>query len=401
MVVLGHGSGGKLSAELLRSVFLPAFQNPVLAALNDQAVLDVNGTRLAFTTDSFVVKPLFFPGGDIGSLAVHGTVNDLAMGGARPLFLSVGFILEEGFRFDELRKIVASLSKAASDAGVQIVTGDTKVVEKGSGDQIFINTTGIGLVPEGIVLSADRAQPGDKILLNGYIGDHGIAILAQREGLEFESTIRSDSAALHGLVAEMLQASAGSLPAGQEHRSPKTPIRCMRDPTRGGLSSTLNEIAEQSKVGIRIEESAIPIREEVRGACEMLGLDPLYVANEGKLIAIVEPDAAERILEAMHRHPLGNDARIIGTVTQDSPGMVTMRTVLGTFEYLIQVCAFRLSSHKSGVFLRGHLEVQVYISALLKLDSQLTPARVISNYGNTRRIHRNPLHGLRLTKLDL
>ena len=329
-VVLGHGSGGKLSAELVRSIFLPAFQNPALAKLNDQAVLNVNGTRLAFTTDSFVVKPLFFPGGNIGSLAVHGTINDLAMCGARPLFLSVAFILEEGFSLNELRRVVDSLSQAAADADVQVVTGDTKVVEKGSGDQLFINTTGIGLVPEGLELSADQARPGDKILLSGYIGDHGIAILAQREGLEFESPIQSDSAALHGLVAQMIEASAGISRAAGEARHPRGAIRCMRDPTRGGLSSALNEIAEQSKVGIQIEEPAIPIREEVRGACEMLGLDPLYVANEGKLIAIVEAGAAEPILQAMRRHPLGRESRLIGTVTERSPGTVIMRTALGT-----------------------------------------------------------------------
>ena len=332
-VLLGHGSGGKLSAELVRSIFLPAFQNPALAKLNDQAVLNVNGTRLAFTTDSFVVKPLFFPGGNIGSLAVHGTVNDLAMGGARPLFLSVGFILEEGFSLSELRRVVESLSSAAADAGVQVVTGDTKVVEKGSGDQLFINTTGIGLVPDGLELSAERARPGDKILLSGSIGEHGIAILAQREGLEFESIIQSDSAALHGLVAEMLAASSGVLLGGAAERSVAAPgdaIRCMRDPTRGGLSSALNEIAEQSKTGIQIEEDAIPIREEVRGACEMLGLDPLYVANEGKLIAIVVAESADGILQAMRRHPLGREARQIGTVTQRSPGTVMMRTSLGT-----------------------------------------------------------------------
>jgi hydrogenase expression/formation protein HypE len=344
-VVLGHGSGGKLSAELVRSIFLPAFRNPALAKLNDQAVVNVNGTRLAFTTDSFVVKPLFFPGGNIGSLAVHGTINDLAMAGARPLFLSVAFILEEGFSLSELRRVVDSLSQAATDAGVQVVTGDTKVVEKGSGDQLFINTTGIGLVPEGLELSADQARPGDKILLSGYIGDHGIAILAQREGLEFESPIQSDSAALDGLVAEMLKASAGipphdtptqrvagtaNVPAAGEPRRAGGAIRCMRDPTRGGLSSALNEIAEQSKVGIQIEEPTIPIREEVRGACEMLGLDPLYVANEGKLIAIVEAAAAEPILETMRRHPLGRESRLIGTVTDGSPGTVIMRTTLGT-----------------------------------------------------------------------
>jgi hydrogenase expression/formation protein HypE len=336
-VVLGHGSGGTLTAELIRSVFLPAFHNPLLAKLNDQAVVSVNGARLAFTTDSFVVKPLFFPGGDIGSLAVHGTVNDLAMGGARPLFLSVGFILEEGLSLELLRKVVASLSRAAAEAGVQVVTGDTKVVEKGSGDQLFINTTGIGVVPEGLELSAERARPGDKVLLNGYIGDHGIAILGQREGLEFESPIRSDSAALYGLVAEMLAAKDGAESAASgapgERRSCAgrgDDIRCMRDPTRGGLSSALNEIAGQSQVGIELDESAIPVREEVRGACELLGLDPLYVANEGKLIAIVAPDAADQILRAMRRHPLGHDSRVIGTVVAERKGLVTMRTALGT-----------------------------------------------------------------------
>src|SRR5215467_12980060 len=252
-VVLGHGSGGRLSAELMRSIFLPAFENPVLARLDDQAIVRVNGTRLAITTDSFVVKPLFFPGGDIGSLAVHGTVNDLAMGGAEPLFLSAAFIIEEGLSIDVLQRVTCSLQAAARNAGVQIVTGDTKVVEKGCGDELFINTTGIGVVAEGLELSANRARPGDKVLLSGPIGDHGIAILAQREGLEFECPVQSDSAALHRLVAEMLA-------AGRE-------IRCMRDPTRGGVSSTLNEIAAQSKVAIRLEESAIPIREEVLGAC--------------------------------------------------------------------------------------------------------------------------------------
>ncbi len=292
-IVLGHGSGGRLSAELMRSIFLPAFANPVLNRLDDQAVLDVRGTRLAFTTDSFVVKPLFFPGGDIGSLAVHGTVNDLAMSGATPLFLSVAFIIEEGLSMDLLRRVVDSLRMAAEKAGVQIVTGDTKVVEKGCGDELFINTTGIGIVPDGLVLSANLAQPDDKVLLSGSIGEHGIAILAQREGLEFECPLESDSAALNGLVAAMLRVNAGN------------GIRVLRDPTRGGVSSTLNEIAEQSRVGIQLEERAIPIREEVRGACEMLGLDPLYVANEGKLIAIVAPEAAESVLEAMRRRWVG------------------------------------------------------------------------------------------------
>jgi hydrogenase expression/formation protein HypE len=315
-ILLGHGSGGKLSAELIRDVFLPPLTNEVLARLDDQAIVNINGQRLAFTTDSFVVKPLFFPGGDIGSLAVHGTVNDLAMGGATPLFLSAAFIIEEGFSIEELRQIVDSMHRAAAAAAVQVVTGDTKVVEKGKGDGLFINTTGIGMVADGLELSADRARPGDKVLLSGSIGEHGIAILAQREGLEFETAIQSDSAALHTLVAEMLQVT---------HE-----IRCMRDPTRGGVSSTLNEIAQQSQVGIELEERSIPVCEEVRGACELLGLDPLYVANEGKLIAIVAPEAAPALLQAMRRHPLGSEAQIIGTVKETNPGLVTMRTPLGT-----------------------------------------------------------------------
>jgi len=315
-ILLGHGSGGKLSADLVRALFLPAFWNPALSRLDDQAVVNVNGLRIAITTDSFVVKPLFFPGGDIGSLAVHGTVNDLAVGGAQPLFLSAAFIIEEGLSRDVLRRVVESLRKAADSAGVQVVTGDTKVVENGSGDGLFITTTGIGLVPDGLEMSANRARPGDKVLLSGSIGDHGIAILAQREGLEFESAIRSDSAALHTLVGEMLQVTRE--------------IRCMRDPTRGGLSSALNEIAAQSRVTIELIERAIPIREEVKGACELLGLDPLYVANEGKLIAIVAASAAENLVATMRRHRLGNQAAIIGTVTDTNPGLVVMRTPLGT-----------------------------------------------------------------------
>jgi hydrogenase expression/formation protein HypE len=315
-VLLGHGSGGKLSADLVRDIFLPAFGNPALARLDDQAIVSVNGSRIAVTTDSFVVKPLFFPGGDIGSLAVHGTVNDLAMGGAQPLFLSAAFIIEEGLPIETLRLVVSSLQAAAKAAGVQVITGDTKVVEKGKGDGLFINTTGIGLVPDSLEMSADRARPGDKVLLSGPIGEHGIAILAQREGLEFESRIESDSAALHTLVADMLKVTKS--------------IRCMRDPTRGGLSSALNEIAAQSKVGIELDERAIPVREEVRGACEMLGLDPLYVANEGKLIAIVEPGVAEGVLGAMRDHSLGREARTIGQVTEKNTGLVTMRTALGT-----------------------------------------------------------------------
>ena len=314
-VLLGHGSGGKLSAELIHDVFLSAFDNPILAAMDDQAVIAVNGSRLAFTTDTFVVKPLFFPGGDIGSLAVHGTVNDLAMGGARPLFLSAAFIIEEGLAMETLRRVAASLQRSAESAGVQVVTGDTKVVEKGSGDGVFINTSGIGIVPNGRRLSASNARPGDCVLLSGSIGEHGIAILAKREGLEFETELASDSAALHTLVADMLAASGE--------------IRCLRDPTRGGVSSTLNEFAAQSDVGIEIDERAIPVREEVKGACEMLGLDPLYVANEGKLVAIAAPEAADMVLAAMRRHPLGSDAQIIGTVTSAHPRLVTMRTRVG------------------------------------------------------------------------
>jgi hydrogenase expression/formation protein HypE len=315
-IVLGHGSGGRLSANLLRDVFLPLFSNPVLDRLDDQAVFEIGGSHLAFTTDSFVVKPLFFPGGDIGSLAVHGTVNDLAMGGAAPLYLSAAFIIEEGFPLEQLNRIAVSMSNAAAAAGVLIVTGDTKVVERGKGDGVFINTTGIGLVPTGLRLSANQAQPGDVVILSGYIGDHGTAILSSREGLEFETRIESDSAPLHTLVADMLAASHN--------------IRCLRDPTRGGLSATLNEIAAQSGVSIAVEEKQIPVRDEVRGACELSGLDPLYVTNEGKLVAIVAPEAANDVLAAMKRNPYGEDAVLIGIVGQTKPGLVTMRTAFGS-----------------------------------------------------------------------
>jgi hydrogenase expression/formation protein HypE len=315
-ILLGHGSGGKLSADLLRNVFLPALANPFLDRMDDQAVVEITGTRLAFTTDSFVVKPLFFPGGDIGSLAVHGTVNDLAMGGARPLFLSTAFIVEEGFPMETLRRIVHSIQIAASAADVQVVTGDTKVVEKGCADGIFINTSGIGVLDPGIELSANQARPGDRVIISGSIGDHGIAVMASREGLEFETTIESDTAPLHGLVARMLAQTDG--------------IRCMRDPTRGGVSSTCNEIADQSRVGIELFEPNLPIKEEVRGACELLGLDPLYVANEGKLIAIVAPEIADQLVARMRKHHFGRDAQIIGTVTAENPGLVTMRTNVGT-----------------------------------------------------------------------
>jgi hydrogenase expression/formation protein HypE len=315
-ILLGHGSGGKLSADLLQQIFLPALGNPVLNRLDDQAVVTLNGIRLAVTTDSFVVKPLFFRGGNIGSLAVHGTINDLAMGGAEPMWLSAAFILEEGLPLETLKRVVDSMHEAAAKAGVQIITGDTKVVEKGSADGLFINTTGIGRVRDGVSLSANNANPGDIILVSGFLGDHGMAILAEREGLQFETQVNSDSAPLHELVAQMLAATRE--------------IHCLRDPTRGGLSSTLNEIADSSGVGMELEETTIPVREEVRGACEMLGLDPLYVANEGKLVAVAAPSAAQGVLQVLRNHALGKDAAIIGCVTAEHPRMVVLRTPLGT-----------------------------------------------------------------------
>jgi hydrogenase expression/formation protein HypE len=322
-VVLGHGSGGQLTADLIHRLFVPAFANDVLGALEDQATLrlppekKVSGTfsKIAFTTDAFVVRPLFFPGGDIGRLAVHGTVNDLAVGGARPLFLSAAFILEEGLPVADLKRIVASMRQACSESSVTLVTGDTKVVDRGKGDGVFITTSGIGLVPEGRALSIHNARPGDRILVSGTIGDHGIAIMSVREGLEFETVLESDTASLAGLTEAMLQA----CPA----------IRCMRDPTRGGLSSALNELASASRVGLRLRESDIPIRSEVHAACEMLGLDPLYVANEGKLLAVAPPEDAERLLEVMRRYPLGQSAAIIGEVVAEHPGMVLLRSLVG------------------------------------------------------------------------
>ena len=315
-ILLGHGSGGTLSAELLRDIILPSFANPVLNRLEDQATFEVNGARLAFTTDSFVVKPLFFPGGDIGSLSVHGTVNDLAMGGAAPRFLSVSFILEEGFPIADLRRIAVSIGAAAKLCGVAVVTGDTKVVERGCGDGVFINTSGIGVVPEGVHISASNARRGDSVILSGAIGDHGIAILSQRDGLELETQVESDSAPLHTLVQAMLDVTRD--------------IHCLRDPTRGGVASTLNELASQSGAGILIEEDMILVREGVRGVCELLGLDPLYVANEGKLMAVLPAAHADAVLQAMRTHPLGRDAAIVGTVTDSNPGLVLMRTAFGT-----------------------------------------------------------------------
>lgn len=315
-VLMAHGGGGRLSQMLTERMFAPAFANPALEVLHDGAVLAVNDTRLAFSTDSFVVSPLFFPGGDIGSLAVHGTVNDLAMCGAQPLGLSVGLVIEEGLPMATLWQVVQSLQAAAAAAGVHIVTGDTKVVDRGKGDGIYINTSGVGLVPPGVEIAPRRARPGDKVLINGAIAMHGIAIMSLREGLTFETTIVSDSAPLNGLVAAMLA-------TGGAH------IHVLRDPTRGGLSSTLNEIAAQARLGIRLEEKAIPIHEEVRGACEILGLDPLYVANEGKCLAFVAPEAADAVLATLRSHPLGQEAAIIGEVVAEHPGRVFLRSRIG------------------------------------------------------------------------
>lgn len=320
-IVLGHGSGGKLSAELIEKVFVRRFLNPTLERMNDSALLEIGGARLAFTTDAFVVTPIFFPGGDLGSLAVNGTVNDLAMAGAKPLYLSAAFILEEGLLTSDLTRVVDSMQAAASHAGVQLVTGDTKVVNRGKGDQVFITTTGIGQVAADVQIGADRARPGDQILLSGTIGDHGIAVLSQRENLEFEGSLSSDCAALNSLVDAMIdEARAAGCP---------TAIRCLRDPTRGGVASTLNEIAGRSGVAMMVRESDIPVREAVRGACELLGLDPLYVANEGKLVAVVSPELAPKIVERMRSHPLGRDSRIVGQVMESPQGMVLMKTGIG------------------------------------------------------------------------
>jgi len=313
-ILLAHGSGGKLSHELVEKSFVKTFANPFLTKLDDSAVMDFSG-RLAFTTDSYVVNPIFFPGGDIGKLAVYGTVNDLAMSGAKPLYLSLSFIIEEGLPQDELNEIVDSVRKAAREAGVEIVTGDTKVVNRGSADKLFINTAGVGMIPEGVDISGSKARPGDKVILSGTIGDHGIAILSKREGLSFSTQLESDCAPLGRLVAEMLGASSD--------------IHCLRDPTRGGLATTLNELAKQSKVSIRIEEEKIPVREEVLAACEMLGFDPLYVANEGKLVAIVSAKDADKILKAMRENHYGTGAAIIGEVKAEHPGRVVMKTCLG------------------------------------------------------------------------
>jgi hydrogenase expression/formation protein HypE len=315
-VQMAHGGGGRMTRMLVDGLFAKTFDNPALAELHDGAILDLPAGRLAFSTDSFVISPLFFPGGDIGSLAVHGTVNDVSMCGARPIAISAAFILEEGLPMEDLRRIVVSMQAAAADAGVPIVTGDTKVVDRGKGDGVFINTTGIGIVPAGIEISPRRARPGDVVLLSGPIADHGVAILSVREGLRFETTIESDSAALNRMVGRMLDA------GGSE-------VHVLRDPTRGGIASALNEIAGAAGTGIRLDETLIPVRDEVLGACEILGLDPLYVANEGKCLAIVAPGMAAVVLEAMKTDPCGRGAAIIGEVVADHPGTVVLRSRIG------------------------------------------------------------------------
>src|ERR1039458_1306214 len=322
-IVMGHGGGGKLGNELVEHLFLPAFRNPELENLGDAAVLDLGGSRLAMSTDSFVVQPLFFPGGSIGELAVNGTVNDLAVSGADPKFLSASFILEEGFPLAQLAAIVDSMAAAAATAGVKIVTGDTKVVERGHGDGCYINTAGVGVLRPGIQVGPQRAQPGDAILISGTIGDHGMAIMSVREGLEFESQIRSDCAALNGMIAEVLNA------AGAD-------VHAMRDPTRGGLASTLNEIAQASGVGVLIDETNLPVRPEVQSACELLGLDPVYVANEGKAVFFVAPEAAEGALAVLRAHPLGREAARIGRVTAEHPRLLVARTAMGANRVIAQ-----------------------------------------------------------------
>lgn len=315
LILLGHGSGGKLSHQLLDDLIIPQLSSVPVSGQNDAALLNIGGVKLAFSTDSYVVDPIFFPGGNIGDLAVNGTVNDLAMMGARPLCLSVGFILEEGFSKGELSRILASMREAADAAGVAIVTGDTKVVPKGKGDRIFINTSGIGALEHDLQIDGAAARVGDKIIVNGCIGDHGIAVLSAREGLEIDSGIKSDSAALNGLVANLL-------PLGDA-------LHVLRDPTRGGVATTLKEIALQSGVTVTLREESLPVNPGVKGVCSILGLDPLYVANEGKLLALVAPEQAEQALEIMRRHPLGKDAAIIGEVTEASTGRVQMETLVG------------------------------------------------------------------------
>jgi len=318
-IVMGHGAGGKMMNDLIQHLFASDFHNDLLAQLGDSSILTLppgSYQRLAFSTDSFVVSPLFFPGGNIGELAVNGTVNDIAMSGAKPLYLSAGFILEEGLNMETLARISASMAEACQKAGVQIATGDTKVVNKGHGDGVYINTTGIGLIPENVNISPENAKPGDVIIVSGTIGDHGIAIMSVREGLEFESEIQSDTAPLNGMIEEILAVSKD--------------IHCLRDATRGGLSAVLNELAAASNVGIEFEENKVPVRPAVNAACEMLGLDPLYVANEGKIAVFVPENIADNILETIQKNEYGKEAAIIGRVVESHPGMVVARTSIGS-----------------------------------------------------------------------
>ncbi|HEY0281982.1 MAG TPA: hydrogenase expression/formation protein HypE [Rhizomicrobium sp.] len=320
-VDLSHGSGGRAMSQLIADIFHQALDNEWLRRGNDQSAFDVAGSRMVMTTDGYVVTPIFFPGGDIGSLAVHGTINDVAMAGAQPLFLSAGFIIEEGFALADLKRIAGSMGEAARAAGVPVITGDTKVVERGKADGVFVTTTGVGIVPDGLDLSADKARPGDRVILSGSIGDHGVAVMSKRQNLTFETAIVSDSAPLHRLVAAMVEAGGQAL-------------RVMRDPTRGGLAATLNELAHQSNIGFRLAEDAIPVKPEVTAACDLLGLDPLYVANEGKLVAVVAPEAAEKVLAAMRTHPQGRDAAIIGEAVADERNFVQMKTGFGGYRII-------------------------------------------------------------------
>ena len=312
---MSHGGGGRAMAQLIDELFLRAFDNEWLRQLNDQACFAVTTGRMVMATDAHVVSPLFFPGGDIGGLSVHGTINDVAMAGARPLYLAASFVIEEGFPLADLRRIVDSMAQASQEARVPIITGDTKVVEQGKGDGVFITTTGVGVVPEGVSISGERARPGDRIIVSGAIGDHGMAIMSQRENLRFDTEIDSDTAALHGLVTAMVMAVPD--------------IHVLRDPTRGGVATTLNEIARQAGVGMMLDEAAIPVNPQVAAACEFLGLDPLYVANEGKLVAICAAGDADRLLEVMRAHPLGARAAVIGEVTEDPHHFVQMKTAFG------------------------------------------------------------------------
>ena len=314
-IQMDHGAGGRASHELVAKTFMPALANPILKELNDSALLNFQDVRLAISTDSYVVDPIFFPGGDIGSLAVHGTVNDLAMRGAQPRYLSVGFILEEGLEIADLEKLLGSMAEAARQAGVQVVAADTKVVERGKADRIYINTAGVGIIAPGVDIAGQNAKPGDLVLINGPMGDHGVAVLSTREGLSFQTDIQSDSAPLNGLVSEILEVSRN--------------IHVLRDPTRGGVATALNEVASQSAVGIELEESHLPVRPGVKAACEMLGLDPLYVANEGKVLVMVAPEDADLVLNKMRQHPLGRESYIIGRVVSGHPGRVVLQTDIG------------------------------------------------------------------------